>query len=334
MATIATPEFPVITWQVEIPIDYEIGVTINSVTKRVIVNANNFTGLVNFSINPVTGNYLLYGYDLPGLITFSDSVATLIKYAVEAVIRQPAAVQPGFLPDGGFNLNTGFQGITTYEYQRVLGVPSGTNTILGVRLRLQIDTTGFPGTTTIDFGDLRTSVFGATSPTSFSFPSGSATAASKSIINSGGYWTPDNKTVYEDRNITASAYTSVSTFNSNTYRTINWSNEKEQLALQIPYVYATQIWAYRRADERFNTGNLFREDDPNNLYQQLISAARVGRKFRIFWNYDSDDDSYDVEEFFISDPDTLGSVDNSLEDVSDNRGKLFSVTIPFTKYEE
>lgn len=154
-----------------------------------------------------------------------------------------------------------------------------------------------------------------------------------SFINPAGTWFPDNRTLYENRNITSSAYTSVSTFNSNTYRTINWSNEKEQLSLEIPLVYASQIFLYRREDERFKIGDT-RIDDSNNLYEQLISAARAGRKFRIFWNYDDSDDSFDSEEFFISDPDTLASLTNSLEDVTDNRGKLFSITIPFTKYEE
>lgn len=138
MATIDTPNFPVICWQVEIPVDYEISVKINSTTKRVIINQSNFTGLrkVNFEINPLNGNYLLYGYDLPGNITFQDSIAILVKHAIEAVIREPLTVQAGFLPDGGFNLNSGFQGITTYEYTK----PSNA---LGQRLKLVVNTTGF-----------------------------------------------------------------------------------------------------------------------------------------------------------------------------------------------
>jgi len=336
---INSPEYPVIVWQVPIPDGYTIEVTVASVgTKRFVISEGSLTDspyTIDFSRDNSTGDLLLYGYDVPYAAASSprDTVARMLSYAVKKVLTSAATVNiPQGLPDGGFNYtwgvgNTG-QLRYTYDGPRGLGV-------LGRYLELEFSSnpTGSTNAITIDFGSQHASIFGWDTQTQ-AFTGSGANLTQTSTINPPGMWTPDNRTLMEVRDSVASTSSTISAYNNTSYRNLTWGTNKTTMLLDIPLVYAAQIYEYRRTDTRFATP-YFSVTDPNNLYEGLINAGRANRRFRIWWNFVAGlPATFEYEDFFLSDTSTLNSLNNSLEDVSDNRGKLYRVTIPFLKYEE
>jgi len=323
-----TPDYPIITWKVPIPVDYEISITISGVTRRFVINQITLPTM-SWESDAVTGDLLLYGYDIRSSVVTSplDTVARCLKLGFEKLLKSSTTPDvPNGLPDGGFGFS-GWLGSINYQY-----LNSTSFGRLGRYLELSFfsNPTGGSGSLTLNFGSLFDSAFGWDTQTQ-SFSGTGSLLTSRSDINPAGTWIPDNRTFIEVRDSVAAAYSAVSSYNVNSYRTISWGLNKEQMILEFPFVYAAQIYPYRRTDTRF-ADPYFDPNDPNDLYQSLVEASRLGRPYRIWWNFISGiPATFDYEDFFIADQEFINSVNSSLEDVSDNRGKLYQVTIPFIK---
>lgn len=92
--------------------------------------------------------------------------------------------------------------------------------------------------------------------------------------NSCCYWEPYNLTLYDDRATIAPQAFVVSSLDGSQYKTRTWSSERVRRSLTFPYVRQTYLWSWRREDPGFAGPPGPGTADPNNLLEQLLSAAR------------------------------------------------------------
>jgi hypothetical protein len=329
MATIDSPDFPVISWDIAIPSSYFIAITRNSVTKRV-------------SLNPAItldgqGNYLIRGYGQgafnstdPDTFHLAAVLAEAINYCLTEPPAPPLPTPPDpRLPDGGFNLpsfGTVSGSYTSPSTKRFPTIVLSYNYLLFMPFAITVNFDFLGGGTSPEYRQ-----FGfllGPSPWIQTFPIGLlAPPASVSFIADAqpdGVWAPDNYICYEDRNFQRDTIINSSAFNTAVYRTQNWSSNRELMVLSYPVVNAEFIFLYRRQDIRFSQNTI--PTDTNNLLETLFGTAQRGQVFYIYWN-----DTSGPEYFSIQDPNYVQDFANQLEDAT-GRGRAWNVTIPFVKY--
>jgi hypothetical protein len=92
--------------------------------------------------------------------------------------------------------------------------------------------------------------------------------------NSCCYWEPYNLTLYDDRATIAPQAFVVSSLDGTQYKTRRWSSERVRRSLTFPDVRQTYLWSWRREDPGFAGPPGPGTTDPNNLLEDLLSAAR------------------------------------------------------------
>ena len=323
MATIDAPDYPVISWDITIPVSYFITVTRNSVTKRVTLNpAITLDGL---------GNYVIRGYgqgNFNPLDLDTFHLAAVLAEAINFVLTEPAA-PTGRLPDGGFNLPS--FGVVTGSYtspsdKRFPTIRLTYNYFLFMPFALIVDFDPAGAGTSPEYKQfgfllgltpwIQTFALGILAPPSFTDFEADA--------QPDGVWAPDNYICYEDRNFKRDTIINSSAFNTSVYRTQNWSSNRELLVLSYPVVNAEFIFLYRRQDTRFSQYTI--PTDTNNLLESLFGAAQRGQVFYIYWN-----DTSGPEYFSVQDQSYVQDFVSQLEDAT-GRGRAWNVTLPFVKY--
>jgi hypothetical protein len=319
MAQISNPEFPCVSWKYPINPDYTISVERNGVTKTVKLNPALETD--------ADGNYLIYGYgfgNFNSALTDTHHTAAVIAEALTLLFTSALAnTNDGRTPSGGFNLATG-----TVTGSYVLGISDKS-----------FPTAFFsvPATATATFPLIVSFLDGGVTNEEylqfgFTGPIGSSRTFATVITLSStfradypgdGLWAPNNYICYEDRNFQRDTIINGAAFDQSTFRTVNWSTNRELMVLSYPVVGAEFIFEYRRADSRFSIYTI--PEDPNNLLENMFVAAQQGQVFNIYWST-----SIAVEKFSIQDQAYVQDFKSQLEDAS-GRNRYFNVTIPFVK---
>lgn len=330
MATIDAPDFPVISWDILIPVGYQIAVERNSIIHNV--------GLNQSIAQDGQGNYVIRGYG-QGAFNPADPdthhLAAVLAEAIDYCLSEPPPPPPPTPPDprlptGGFNIPS--FGNVTGSYS----APAGTkrfptivlsyNYFLAMPFTIIVNFDPFGGGTSSEYKQ-----FGfwlGPTPWIQTFPIGLlAPPASVSIAADAqpdGVWAPDNYICYEDRNFQRDTIINSSAFNTAVYRTQNWSSNRELMVLSYPVVNAEFIFLYRRQDTRFSQYTI--PTDTNNLLENLFGAAQRGQVFYIYWN-----DTSGPEYFSVQDQSYVQDFVSQLEDAT-GRGRAWNVTLPFVKY--
>jgi hypothetical protein len=319
MAIISVPDYPIIAWQYSISPSYVLSVTINAVTKTVFLSPD-------LEVD-IDGNQLIYGY---GQGTFSSGdpnthhTAAVLAEALTLILTSPGTGTTR-LPAGGFNIPTG---TVTPDYVDGLSDKSFPTVKLSVPATA---TAAFP--IAVDFlaGGVSTEEykqFGYVGPggSTRTFPT-LGIGATRSIFADypgDGLWAPNNYICYEDRNFQRDTIINSSAFDQSTFRTVNWSTNRELMVLTYPVVNAEFVFEYRRVDPRFSIYTI--PADPNNLLENMFVAAQQGQVFNIFWNLTDP-----VEKFSIQDESYVQDFKGQLKDAS-GRGRNWDITIPFVKF--
>jgi hypothetical protein len=113
--------------------------------------------------------------------------------------------------------------------------------------------------------------FGIRNASAFSVPTGDSATTD---FNSCCYWMPYNLTCYDDRRTTGPSIFANQSLNGTTIKTRAWADQRTLRALTFPYVRPGYLWLYRREDTNYATPAQQDVDDPNNLYQEFLTAAR------------------------------------------------------------
>jgi hypothetical protein len=318
MAQIDVPQFPIIAWQYSISPNYVLSVTRNSITKTVLLNPDIETD--------IDGNYLIYGY---GQGTFSSldpnthHTAAVLAEALTLILTAPVTAAAR-LPAGGFNIPTG---TVTGSYVLGLSDKSFPTVFLSVPATA---TALFP--ITVDFlaggiSNEEYKQFGFTGPGGSSRTFNTVitlTSTFAADYPGDGLWAPNNYICYEDRNFQRDTIINSAAFDQSTFRTVNWSTNRELMVLTYPVVNAEFVFEYRRVDPRFSIYTI--PADPNNLLENMFVVAQQGQVFNIFWNL-----SDPTEKFSIQDESYVQDFKGQLEDAS-GRGRNWNITIPFVKF--
>ena len=138
--------------------------------------------------------------------------------------------------------------------------------------------------------------------------------------NSTSYWAPFNLTCYDDRRTLAPSLFANQSLDGAIIKTRRWTSERVRRALSFPYVRPAYLWSYRREDTNYASPAGQNIADPNNLYENLLTAARRNNNnanattFRIYANQDPTTAPYRlgsvVDPLLLQDPETL-VVDNA-----------------------
>ena len=188
-----------------------------------------------------------YGFDCSnGLLASTDSIHGYLASLVEA-----------FLQGDGY---PGAVFTATYDFTSTPGT-----------IRVEYSNTGGPEDVDFVFDSVATArQFGINSAT-FNIPEDDQATTD---FNSCCYWMPYNLTCFDDRRTTTPSILANESLGGTTIKTRRWSDERTRRALSFPYVRPAYIWAYRREDTNYATPAQQNVDDPNNLYQELLTAAR------------------------------------------------------------
>jgi hypothetical protein len=202
------------------------------------------TLVIDFSANAFDTKY---GFDCSnGLLASTDSIHGYLASLVEA-----------FLQGDGY---PGAVFTATYDFTSTPGT-----------IRVEYSNTGGPEDVDFVFDSVATArQFGINSAT-FNIPEDDQATTD---FNSCCYWMPYNLTCFDDRRTTTPSIFANESLGGTTIKTRRWSDERTRRALSFPYVRPAYIWAYRREDTNYATPAQQNVDDPNNLYQELLTAAR------------------------------------------------------------
>ncbi len=282
-----TPEFPVITWLYTIDSAFDVSVTYNAAT---------------FSGSFPAGSYWGFGTETSGDAS-SDSLMGQLASVVEDIMQDPAKHNVAAAQfDGGYAWSSGDV----------------------IALRGQIIGSGFVPATDVEVTlTSNNSVFGSDG-TSPDFDISSITFTGSGDWNVAGYWSPYQKTVYDERDYLDTVF-GAEAIDSNSTSVVRWGSQKTNRMLEFPDVYAAYVYQYRRVLEVFSSAAKTNTSDPNNLLENLRNAAiNTGSDFtyRIY----QDDGEY--REGRLIQGDKLASLDAFIEDVS-ARGARWRVSIPF-----
>ncbi len=280
-----TPEYPIISWKVPIALG----------TIDVTYNGSTFSGDLS------AGSF--WGFATAATAATSDSLMGHLAQAVEAVMTDPAKHNIAAATIVG-----------SYEWS------TGSEVVLKGRLK----SSGFSPATDIvieiNLPELEP-IFGLASGSDYTISS--ITALGFSDFSVDGFWAPQSKSVYDDRDFENTSFTAASLSGDN-LTTVQWGDEKVFRILQFPVVYAAYIFKYRRVLDVFSGPAQTDVDDPNNLLQNLqaaVSGTNTNFRLRVY----SDDGEYRVA--YMRSQELMNSTKGFLEDIS-ARGAMFSVTIP------
>ena len=148
------------------------------------------------------------------------------------------------------------------------------------------------------------------------------------------YWMPYNLTCFDDRRTINPALFTNESLGGTTIKTRAWADERTLRALTFPYVKPAYLWSYRRQDTNYATPASQDVDDPNNLFENMLSAARRNNStadatvFRIVakTNTGAANDyrtAAIVDNRFLEDP------ERAIRDATRNAGLFFNVSIVF-----
>jgi hypothetical protein len=328
MATIDSPDFPVISWDILIPTTYFLEVTRNAVTKEVTLNPAIATdGL---------GNYVIRGYGQgnfnpadPDTHHLAAVLAEAINYCLTEPPSPPLPTPPDpRLPSGGFNLLT--FGTVTGSYsapvntKRFPTIRLSYNLLLPMAFSIFVNFDGAGGGLGPYYRQFGFLLGLGPWIQEFDIPLVGSVSNINADTQPDGVWAPDNYICYEDRNFQRDTIINSSAFNTAVYRTQNWSSNRELLVLSYPVVNSEFVFLYRRQDIRFIQYTI--QTDTNNLLENLFGAAQRGQVFYIYWN-----DTSGPEYFSVQDESYVKDFKSQLEDAT-GRGRAWNVTLPFVKY--
>lgn len=147
-------------------------------------------------------------------------------------------------------------------------------------------------------------------------------------FNSVGYWAPKQLTLYDDRaTISPSTYVSTS-LDGATYKTRTWTTSRTRRSLTFPFVKQAYIWEWRAEDPGYYPDTDRDAEDPNNVFQQLLAAAR------------RNNDNADSTQFRVynkaglyrlavwSNANLLEDVESSMKDQSNGAKKFMQIIVP------
>jgi len=287
MSYIQSPEFPVITWLQDIPA---------AITVNVLYNAKTEVGTV-----PI-GQYWGFGTDLSGDAS-SDSLMGVIASTVQETFTNPLKHNvPGALIGAG------------YEWS------SGTD----ITLNGFMSSSGFAPVSDIEVSLLSSNEIWGSDGTSPDFDITTITNKGFSDFNIASFFSPYQKTWYDERDYTDTVYGARSISGDNT-SIVRWGTQTTNRLIEFPNVYAAYVYAYRRQLAEFSTPAHTEIADPNNLLENMRNAAiDTGNNFtfRIY----QDDGQY--RQGRLIQGDRLNSLESYVSDVS-ARGARFKVSIPF-----
>lgn len=290
MSYIRTPNFPIITWSIDLDGTDEITVTVSG-------------GVGSFSAFIPAGTY--WGYSAstdPAEDAGPDSLASVVASTIQDIMTDAAKFnQATATCTASYTHNaSGTEVLTKYTRFNFYPLATSVTVTISATTNLSIEMLGF------STGIVWTALGGANDTSDY---------------NSTNYWAPGNITVYDDRNQTASTFVTESIF-SNTISAIRWGSPKTRRLLVVPTVYAAMLYLYRRVDSGFADPATVDIADPNNLLENLWYAASTGAVFRIYQDPVSYRTAYMSEQRLIND------MNENVEDIS-GRGAIFEVTLSF-----
>lgn len=142
-------------------------------------------------------------------------------------------------------------------------------------------------------------------------------------MNSAGYWAPYQLTVVESRDFQTTVFSN-QRLSGGGVDVIRWGDDRIRSVMTFPYVYAAYIWAYRAERLEFAAPAERYTYDPNNLLETLKEVAtQTGtQNFFIF------QENGKRAQITLPDSSALESFENLItEDVSGN-GQLLQITVP------
>lgn len=154
-------------------------------------------------------------------------------------------------------------------------------------------------------------------------------------INSAGYFAPQNLTCYDDRVTTSPSTFANQSLDGDTVLLRSWTNSRTKRLLVFPYVRPAFLWSYRRQDTNYATPAGQSTDDPNNLYENWLTAARrnnanaIATTFRIYGNT-GNPAPYRLAR--VTDPKELENPSDKIRDVSNGSALYFNVPLLFQDF--
>jgi len=281
-----TPDYPIISWKVPITVG-TIDVTYDGATETGTISAASLWGFAT----------------AVGGVAEADSLMGVLAATVQGVMTDPAKHNvAAAVITGGYEWSTGSE----------------------VVLKGKLTASGFAPATNIvvEFNlAAHEPIFGVSAGGNYTISSITSTGFSEFSLD--GFWAPQSKSVYDDRDFENTSFTAAS-LSGNNLTTVQWGDEKVFRILQFPVVYAAYIFDYRRVLDVFSGPAQTDPDDPNNLLQNLqaaVSATNSNFRLRVY----QDDGEYRLA--YMRDQNLMNSAKGFLEDIS-ARGAMFSVTIP------
>ena len=299
MSTLSTPDFPIISYKVNIPATITFDVTYNSITHQGSIPAGDYWGFATFDLG----------------VAATTSLMGILADTVEEVLQTDFSVA---------NVTTGKH---TWD---------DTNNIRGNQLFGYLETVIISplSSVLIDNFSSGEEFFGLLPGGSITITFAGNLGRGYTEFDTAGYFAPNNLTVYDDRTYKNTVYSSVPASGGTTSLNsviVRWGQGKTFRALTFPIVPACQVFEYRRADQDFSAPYQINMDNPNNLLQNLWNAASGNRlisyaagnapEFRIY----AQNGAY--RRSVIVDQNTLMDMESMLSDVVE--GRLYKVTIPF-----
>ena len=159
----------------------------------------------------------------------------------------------------------------------------------------------------------------------------SVTEEGSTDFNSAGYWAPHNLTCYDDRVLISPATYTAQSLDGTVNKTVAWSSSKTRRQLTFPFVRPSYLWLYRRQDTGWATPAGLDITDPNNLFQNMMEAARRNNTsqdstiFRVYADGDNYREACLIDNIFIKDP------ADSVLDTNGRAATYFEVSVPFTE---
>lgn len=156
-----------------------------------------------------------------------------------------------------------------------------------------------------------------------------ATGTGSFDFNSYGYWAPNNLTCYDDRSVFSPATYTAQSLDGTVNKTVKWSEEQTLRQITFPFVRPPYIWTYRKQDPGYSTPAGLNTDDPNNLFEKMMEAARFNNTsqdstvFRIYASSGSYRTATIMDNEFIKNP------QNSISDSDGRSAKYFEVSVTF-----
>jgi hypothetical protein len=293
-ANLDTPNFPIITW------------TSDLTGTLTVLNLDTTNTLV---IDFTDGDFdTKYGFDCSnGLQASTDSIHGYLASLIQTFLQG----------DGSASATV----TATYDFTTTPGTVR-----VVYALTLANDDIEF-----VFDSDATARQFGIRSASSFSVPTGDS---ERTDFNGCCYWMPYNLTCYDDRRTIAPSMFANESLSGTTIKTRRWSNERIRRALTFPYVKPAYLWSYRRQDTNYATPAAQDVDDPNNLYEHMLSAARRNNSnadatvFRIVAKTNTGA-ANDYRLASVVNAEALTDPGDSLQDSSGDAGLFFDVPIVF-----